>query len=361
MSADVAGAAIDRPDEAIVSWLRAEIGQVLQCAAPGPDEDFFDCGGDSMAALALFTAIETQFGCALPLSLIYDVTTPAALACCVSAARRTDGAPAAPASNVVPVRTGTAAGAVVMIHGIGGHVFDLCRLGGVLDTERDVVAIRAFGLEQGETPLDRIDTMAATYEAMIAERWPGQTIDLIGYSFGGLVALEIARRRQTRGAAVGGLVLLDSYGHPATWPRAQALDVRWRRARNQARTLWQAPWSERLTYVRARLGMKSGAAAPRGGWLAAPAGAPAEIGAVFAAAEGALEAYRPASFDHPVGFVKPRQSAIFLPTNPEAVWRGLLPQMTIEHVPGSHVSMLESHVWETAGVISRVIGRGVAR
>src|SRR5690606_28241083 len=51
----------------------------------GKDDDFFDLGGDSLAAETLLAGIEQDFGVSLPLSILLELSTPRALAEAVTA------------------------------------------------------------------------------------------------------------------------------------------------------------------------------------------------------------------------------------------------------------------------------------
>jgi acyl carrier protein len=56
-------------------------------AAIGPDSNFFDLGGDSMAAARVFTRLRKQFGVSITLDRLYDVRTVQAMAAYIEAGR----------------------------------------------------------------------------------------------------------------------------------------------------------------------------------------------------------------------------------------------------------------------------------
>jgi amino acid adenylation domain-containing protein len=58
----------------------------------GPDSNFFDLGGDSLAAARIFTGIRKRFGVSITLDRLYDVRTVQAMAERIDAGRARDGA-----------------------------------------------------------------------------------------------------------------------------------------------------------------------------------------------------------------------------------------------------------------------------
>src|SRR6185312_16122787 len=82
---------------------------------------------------------------------------------------------------------------------------------------------------------------------------------LAGYSFGGMVAVEMARRLGP--ANVDKLILLDSFAHPQTWPLLCRLQVR---SEKLARQVWgkakQGPraLAAHLTGIAKRIVMRGG-------------------------------------------------------------------------------------------------------
>jgi acyl carrier protein len=58
----------------------------------GPGSNFFDLGGDSLAAARVFTGIRKRFGVSITLDRLYDVRTVQAMAERIDAGRARDGA-----------------------------------------------------------------------------------------------------------------------------------------------------------------------------------------------------------------------------------------------------------------------------
>ncbi|MFN3432263.1 MAG: alpha/beta fold hydrolase, partial [Candidatus Sericytochromatia bacterium] len=94
---------------------------------------------------------------------------------------------------------------------IGGGVLGYRALAEHLGAERPFYAFQAAGLEDDQAPLERVDALAERYVAALSARQPEGPVHLIGWSFGGLIAFEMARQLQARGREVAALVLIDSH------------------------------------------------------------------------------------------------------------------------------------------------------
>lgn len=99
------------------------------------------------------------------------------------------------------------------VHAIGGAVLSYRDLALALGGEQPFYGIQAPGLAGGEA-IDDIPAMAARYAAAVEAAAPHGPYLLGGWSFGGVVAFEMARQMRRRGRPVALVALLDS------WPPA---------------------------------------------------------------------------------------------------------------------------------------------
>jgi thioesterase domain-containing protein len=106
----------------------------------------------------------------------------------------------------------------VLIHAIGGAVFDYARLA-ELTGGCDIYGLQAPGLARpGATPSTFAD-LVDQYTKIITDAFPHGPYRVGGRSMGGVIAYEIARVLEQDGADVGLLVLLDApFAIP--WDRA---------------------------------------------------------------------------------------------------------------------------------------------
>ena len=125
-----------------------------------------------------------------------------------SCARASDGAVPA-SSSLVPLSSGGPLPPFFCVHPVGGSVFCYLDLARQLGPDLPIYGLQARGLVAGEEPAERVEEMAARYlETMRAVQGSGP-YRLGGWSFGGLVAFEMARQLAGQGEDVSLLALFD--------------------------------------------------------------------------------------------------------------------------------------------------------
>ncbi len=109
---------------------------------------------------------------------------------------------------------------LVVIHGAGGSTLFLHQLARHLSWDQGLVGIDAhFGSDRAAPAPDDAEALMGRYvEAVRADRQPGASLHLGGYSSGCIIALEVARRIEASGDSVASLTLID----PAPLPASQA-------------------------------------------------------------------------------------------------------------------------------------------
>ena len=170
-------------------------------------DDFFQLGGHSLLATRVVSRIRERLRIELPLRALFQHATPAGLAATIEADEKWQP------SILLPLKTGGAKPPLFCIHPVGGGAFCYRELADRLPEEIPVYGIQAVGFEGNEAPLTDINAMAARYVREITALWPGP-YNLYGWSFGGVVAFEMARLLQAAGREVTLLALADT-GHPS--------------------------------------------------------------------------------------------------------------------------------------------------
>ncbi len=173
--------------------------------AVGPDDDFFAFGGDSLGAVAVIAEVSRIYGEQFGLAVLITAPTPRLLLGEIDRGQ-------AHSETLVALRTVDEPGRrLFIVHGAGGNVVNMVHMAKQLPSDVDVYAFQAHGVAAQDGTIDlTIEAMAERYLAELRVLQPTGPYLLGGYSDGGLVAWEMARRLNCEGNLVRGLVLIDS-------------------------------------------------------------------------------------------------------------------------------------------------------
>uniref|UniRef100_UPI00286BF686 non-ribosomal peptide synthetase n=1 Tax=Chamaesiphon sp. OTE_20_metabat_361 TaxID=2964689 RepID=UPI00286BF686 len=170
----------------------------------GINDNFFDLGGHSLIALQLFAHIEQIWHKRLSWGVLFESPTIAQLAEII----RQQTAPVTD-SPLVLLGAGTSRQPPLFcIHALGGTLFnyyDLVRRLG----NRAIYGLQSCGINGSQQPLNCVEDMASYYIKSIQTIQPQGPYLLVGYSFGGIVAFEMARQFAEMGERVAFLGLVD--------------------------------------------------------------------------------------------------------------------------------------------------------
>ena len=204
--------------------------------------------------------------------------------------------------------------------------------------------MQAQGIDGVSKPLDSIEDMAQVYIHAIKQVQPRGPYFLIGYSLGGLVTFEMARRLSSAGDRVSLLAMVDSYPHPRRLSPRQRVGLFTRRT---GRLLSRAFKPEQGQH-RPSDDLKGV------GLYRSPVNssfAPA-LRRVRNSAHLALKRYEPQFYEGTVKFVRAEVGSDF-PDDSAPIWAQLAAGFDVETVPGDHLSMLTTHFKTLASVLTR--------
>ncbi|WP_217142904.1 non-ribosomal peptide synthetase [Streptomyces sp. AC627_RSS907] len=209
------------PRDAEERLLCALFAEVLGVDRVGPEDSFFELGGHSLLAVRLLGRIRsaTGAGAALGVRSLLDAPTPEALARLL----RSGGGRGARAEEatralevLLPLRATGTRPPLFCVHPWAGLSWPYAGLLHSLGEDRPLYGLQARGLARAEEPPTSVGEMAEDYLARVREVQPEGPYHLLGWSFGGLVAHEMAVRLREAGEEVALLALLDAYPPDAT-------------------------------------------------------------------------------------------------------------------------------------------------
>jgi amino acid adenylation domain-containing protein len=194
------------PRHAVEVQLAQIWSDVLQLPKIGVNDDFFELGGDSLIAMRLMQAIAQQFGQALPLATLLAHRTIAEMAMVLQSVSHP-----LPQPPLIALQTQGHKPPFFCVHPAGGHVLCYANLSRYMGNDQPFYGLQAQGFNGDKTPLERVEDMARLYVNAMTTFCPEGPYQIGGWSFGGVVAYEMAQQLHRRGQIVSRLAILDSY------------------------------------------------------------------------------------------------------------------------------------------------------
>lgn len=177
----------------------------------GRNDSFFVIGGHSLLAIRLVSRLRQDKNIDIPLRVIFSHPSPRELAEFLA------GAPTGTSySPLLLIKQGTKPLPLFCVHPGGGFGTVYRTLAASLADDQTVYALQARGLEAKEEPHQNIKEMASAYVDAIRTIQVHGPYQILGWSFGGVVAHEMAFLLEGMGEQVSFLALLDA---PASYPK----------------------------------------------------------------------------------------------------------------------------------------------
>jgi acetoacetyl-CoA synthetase len=268
-------------------------------------------------------------------------------------------------SPLVIMKPGDMTTPLFIVHGLGGKVDELATIASHVEASRAVVGIEAPGSNGDEPALADIFRMARRYVGAIRTLQSSGPYFLAGFSFGGIVAFEMAQILRAEGSNIALLFLIDAYAHPRTWPLRERVNLKGRVFANRVKLAFQRgaggtmrKIAERLAAKKTNVADPSAVSAPVWRWPGAPEPSlPLALQRVHEAGTLALETYAPARYHGRIHFVTTKTPAFLHPRRPARLLGKLATSYKLQVVPGHHLSLVKDNAGLVAACISRTIAR----
>ncbi|QDV71807.1 Linear gramicidin synthase subunit D [Rosistilla carotiformis] len=332
------------PNDPLIARLLEIWRSVLDTDQIDAHSNFFDCGGDSLAAALLFARMESEFGQALSITKLVECPTVTKLA---ELYRQDDDRVEGCWNEVMridPQQSASTAAPLFCLPGIDGHLLNFRDLAAAIGQDRPVYGLQPYGLDGNSSPCTSIEEIASRHVQEIRRVMPNGPYHLAGFSFGGVVAYEISQQLRRAGEQVT-LAILDAYtGLPKLAPLYQRFAFHLRFAR-------QCDGCQRWKYLAERVTGLVAAIQHRFGWITMEQrleriiNAKGNYAKVAAMNMTALDEYRPTAAQGPATLYRakfradwPGQDA----TDPNMGWGNVFDtdDLDVIEVEGAHANML---------------------
>lgn len=196
------------PLSSLESRILGIMRHVLRQEELGPDDDFFEHGGDSLLAITLMLRVSRELGMEFSTRSVDEAFTARRLAAILDSP--SDLRSKYPA-GFVEIRKGIAARPLFCLPGLGATALQFRSLAAKMHTQRPILGIEIHDLRLGPAVLESIEGTAEAVVRNMRQVQPIGPYAILGYSFGGNLAIEVARQLIAKEQMVEFVAILDAY------------------------------------------------------------------------------------------------------------------------------------------------------
>ncbi len=187
----------ETPQRSIEEELRSLLIELLGIETINIDDDFFQIGGDSIFAIQLLTSLSKLFNINVEMHILQANASISKLTKVISKQKFS-------VSSLVQLKPGNTGSPLFLIHPIEGNLFCYTSLIEGFKSPNTIYGIQAINTENKS-----IEDIAAEYIKEIQKIQKEGPYNLLGMSFGGLIAYEMARQLEEKGSSLDLLCMVD--------------------------------------------------------------------------------------------------------------------------------------------------------
>ncbi|MDQ7807540.1 amino acid adenylation domain-containing protein [Amycolatopsis sp. A133] len=206
----------DEPRSPLEKTLCGLFAEVLGIERAGIDDDFFELGGHSLLVSRLVSRVRAELGVDLGIRTLFENPTVAGLA------GRLDRAQSDSFATLLPLRAEGGLDPVFLVHPIGGLSWCYSRLLPHIPKGHPVYGLQSSAYVDAERRPGSVRELADAYLALVRQVQTTGPYTLMGWSFGGTIAQEMAVVLEELGEPVPLLALFDAV--PSPGPGGEAVD-----------------------------------------------------------------------------------------------------------------------------------------
>jgi thioesterase domain-containing protein/aryl carrier-like protein len=195
----------DNPNEEVEVTLTRWWKELLGVDAVSSQDNFFDTGGQSLTGVRLLAKVKRKYGVDLKLATLFSAPTIEKLCALV---RNQTSVPSF--HSLIEIQPKGTKPPLFLIHEIEGSVMVFRDFVKHFDRDQPIWGVE-YSVRESSSPLLRMEDLAAYYLEEIRKLQPRGPYYLLGYSFGGLLAFEIAQQLYAAGQRVELLGMLDTF------------------------------------------------------------------------------------------------------------------------------------------------------
>lgn len=202
-------------EHSVANSILAIFSECLGYDKVGLDDNFEALGGDSLVAISILSRLEKEFGCKITIDdifLLRSIRQTIKKVLSVPFLRQIS-------QYMICLRVSDSKSEpVFFVHPGNGGIFHYNTLISYLDVNRSIYGIENQIFNETFKHFETIESMATFYISEIRKVQPKGPYTLVGWSFGGSVAYDIARQLESEGEVVNKVVIFDTWAsHNSLW------------------------------------------------------------------------------------------------------------------------------------------------